>query len=102
MTDYPYLPAECRKGRCDHEPDRCLRFRSRRCESGQCTHARQNLLCAVNYPTTDSGATPNPMGCARCGIDQRGHAIQAAAGGTHTWQQPTQEQIKERMRGRRA
>jgi len=31
VTDYPHLPADCRKGRC--------------------THARQNLLCAVNYPT---------------------------------------------------
>lgn len=102
MTDYPYLPAGCRTGRCDHEPDRCLRYRSRRCESGECTHARQNLLCAVNYPTDSSEATPDPMGCARCGIAQRGHAIQAAADGTHTWQQPTQEQIKERMRARRA
>ncbi|GAA1431815.1 hypothetical protein GCM10009601_51600 [Streptomyces thermospinosisporus] len=57
MTDYPYLPVECRTGACDHDPDRCLRFRSRRCESGQCTHARQNLLCAVNYPTESSEAT---------------------------------------------
>ena len=54
MTEYPYLPPECRAGDCDHEPDRCLRFRSRRCESGQCTHARQTLLCAVNYPTERS------------------------------------------------
>jgi len=54
VTDFPYLPAECRNGHCDHEPDRCLRFRSRRCESGQCTHARQDLLCAVNYPTATS------------------------------------------------
>jgi hypothetical protein len=52
--EYPYLPAECRKGQCDHVPGRCLRFRSRRCDSGQCTHARQNLLCAVNYPTAPS------------------------------------------------
>lgn len=101
MTSYPYLPAECRNGNCDHDPDRCLRYRSRRCESGECQHASQNLLCAVDYPITDSEATLNPMGCARCGIDQRGHAIQAGADGTHTWQQPTQKQIKERMRARR-
>lgn len=45
---------------------------------------------------------PNPMGCARCGIDQRGHAIQASAGGSHTWQQPSLQQIRDRMRARRA
>jgi len=45
---------------------------------------------------------PNPMGCARCGIDQRGHAIQTGTDGSHTWQQPTQEQIKARMQARRA
>lgn len=44
----------------------------------------------------------NPMGCALCGIDQRGHAIQTGRSGTHTWQPPTQEQIKARMRARRA
>ncbi|WP_371099906.1 hypothetical protein [Streptomyces sp. PU_AKi4] len=46
--------------------------------------------------------TPNPMGCARCGIDRRGHAIQASADGTHTWQQPSQQQIKDRMLARRS
>jgi hypothetical protein len=45
--------------------------------------------------------TPNPMGCRLCGIDQLGHAIQAAADGSHTWQQPTQQQIKDRMTARR-
>lgn len=45
--------------------------------------------------------TPNPMGCARCGIDRRGHAIQAGSDGSHTWQAPTQQQIKERMLARR-
>ena len=45
---------------------------------------------------------PNPMGCRWCGIDQRGHARQHAASvGWHNWEQPTQEQIKERMRARR-
>jgi len=105
MSDYPYLPTECRKGHCDHAPDRCLRYRSRRCESGQCTHARQNLLCAVNYPTPSSGGTagmrvPNPNGCRRCGIDERVHAIQAGSDGSHTWERPTDEQIKQRMRDR--
>lgn len=44
---------------------------------------------------------PNPMGCAVCDIDQRGHGIQASADGTHTWQTPTTEQIKQRMNVRR-
>jgi hypothetical protein len=57
MNEYPHRPAECRQGRCDHEPDRCLRYRSRRCLSGECTHARQNLLCAVNYPAPSSTGT---------------------------------------------
>lgn len=47
-------------------------------------------------------AAPNPMGCRRCGIDEGGHAIQAGSGGSHTWEQPTPEQIKERMLARRA
>ncbi|TVZ96506.1 hypothetical protein [Streptomyces sp. BK340] len=47
-------------------------------------------------------SAPNPMGCARCGIDQRGHGIQAGADGSHTWEQPTPEQIKERMLARRS
>ncbi|MFF7142263.1 hypothetical protein ACFZB5_13575 [Streptomyces nodosus] len=45
--------------------------------------------------------TPNPMGCRHCGIDRRGHAIQAGTGGSHTWQQPSQQQIKDRMHARR-
>lgn len=51
VPGFPFLPADCRKGLCDHEPDRCVRYRSRRCLSGECTHGRQNLLCAVSYPT---------------------------------------------------
>lgn len=46
-------------------------------------------------------ATPNPMGCRKCGIDQRGHAIQAGSEGSHVWQRPTLQQIKERMLARR-
>lgn len=45
---------------------------------------------------------PNPDGCRICGIEQRGHAIQVGTDGSHTWQQPTQSQIKERMLARRA
>jgi hypothetical protein len=49
-----------------------------------------------------SPARPSsPMGCRLCGIEQRGHGIQATAGGSHTWQQPTSEQIKQRMLARR-
>ena len=44
---------------------------------------------------------PNPNGCGICGIDQRGHGIQVTADGSHTWEQPTQEQIKARMQDRR-
>lgn len=47
--------------------------------------------------------TPNPPGCRWCGIDQRTHARQwTAEAGWHTWTQPTQPQIKDRMRARRA
>jgi hypothetical protein len=42
------------------------------------------------------------MGCGRCGIDRRGHAIQAGSDGSHTWIKPTEQQIKDRMRARRA
>lgn len=41
-----------------------------------------------------------PNGCRRCGIERRGHAIQAGADGWHTWTQPTQQQIKARMLAR--
>ncbi|WP_446458604.1 hypothetical protein [Streptomyces rochei] len=54
MNDYPYLPAACRQGRCDHDAGRCFHYRSRRCESGECRHASQNLVCAVSYPPESS------------------------------------------------
>jgi len=48
-------------------------------------------------------ADPNPNGCRWCGIDQRGHARQwHDAAGWHTWEQPTQQQISDRMTARRA
>lgn len=47
--------------------------------------------------------TPNPMGCAACGIDRRSHGRQyTEAAGWHPWKPPTQKQIKERMAARRA
>lgn len=45
---------------------------------------------------------PPPSGCRWCGIEQRGHGIQAGASGSHTWEQPAQPQIKGRMLARRA
>ncbi|MEU8469556.1 hypothetical protein AB0F30_16810 [Streptomyces sp. NPDC029006] len=45
---------------------------------------------------------PNPMGCRWCGIDQRPHARQwKPPVGWHAWEQPTQQQIKDRMLARR-
>lgn len=44
----------------------------------------------------------NPMGCGLCGIDQRGHAIQVGADGSHAWTRPTEQQVKDRMLARRA
>jgi hypothetical protein len=42
------------------------------------------------------------MGCRLCGIEQRGHAQQWKAPiGWHKWEQPTQQQIKQRMQARR-
>ncbi|CAM5394507.1 hypothetical protein STENM36S_06382 [Streptomyces tendae] len=57
MNEYPYLPPACKQDRCNHEAGQCLRYRSRRCLSGECTHAGQNLLCAVNYPTQSTAAS---------------------------------------------
>ncbi|GAA1431818.1 hypothetical protein GCM10009601_51610 [Streptomyces thermospinosisporus] len=46
---------------------------------------------------------PNPSGCRWCDLDERGHARQwKPPVGWHKWEQPTQEQVKERMRVRRA
>lgn len=45
---------------------------------------------------------PAPNGCRLCGIERRGHAIQAGADGSHTWTAPTQQQLKTRMLARRA
>ncbi|WP_179894211.1 hypothetical protein [Streptomyces sp. or20] len=46
--------------------------------------------------------TPSPNACQHCGIDPRTHARQwTPDAGWHTWEQPTQAQIKTRMRARR-
>jgi len=45
----------------------------------------------------------SPNGCTHCGIEKQGHAQQWLPGpGWHTWTEPTQDQIKARMRARRA
>lgn len=47
--------------------------------------------------------TPEPMGCAACGINRRGHGRQyTKAAGWHAWQKPSQQQVKARMQDRRA
>lgn len=61
-------------------------------------------VTAFSQPVRDMlrGAfTPN--GCAWCGIEKRKHGRQHTekGGGWHTWVQPTQQQIKDRMRARR-
>jgi hypothetical protein len=44
----------------------------------------------------------NPSGCRWCGIDQRKHARRwKSPAGWHQWEQPTQQQIKDRMNARR-
>lgn len=42
-----------------------------------------------------------PNGCRLCGIGRDIHAIQVGRNGSHTWIQPTQQQIKDRMLMRR-
>lgn len=42
------------------------------------------------------------FGCAQCGIDERSHGMEATSEGIHTWQKPSQQQIKGRMLARRA
>jgi hypothetical protein len=45
---------------------------------------------------------PNPNGCRHCGIGERGHGRQyTEPTGWHQWQQPTPQQVKNRMRARR-
>jgi hypothetical protein len=45
----------------------------------------------------------NPNGCRWCGIDRRPHFQQwKPPVGWHQWEQPTQQQIKDRMLARRA
>ncbi|MFJ8677268.1 hypothetical protein [Streptomyces sp. NPDC093589] len=47
-------------------------------------------------------AQAGPNGCRWCGIDKRPHSQQwTPDAGWHPWEQPTQDQIKTRMRDRR-
>ncbi|MFB8772154.1 hypothetical protein [Streptomyces broussonetiae] len=49
------------------------------------------------------GRPPTPFGCRWCGAEQRGHGRRSLRGQSpHTWEQPTQAQIKARMLARRA
>lgn len=46
--------------------------------------------------------TPASNACRHCGINERDHMQRWTTGiGWHTWTQPTQQQIKNRMRDRR-
>ncbi|MFF8422869.1 hypothetical protein [Streptomyces sp. NPDC015680] len=46
---------------------------------------------------------PSPSSCRHCGLDEREHMQRWKTGaGWHTWTPPTQDQIKQRMRDRRA
>ncbi|RAJ53778.1 hypothetical protein K388_05565 [Streptomyces sp. KhCrAH-43] len=48
-------------------------------------------------------STPSPNGCRHCGLDLREHMQRWKPGaGRHQWTPPTQDQIKTRMRVRRA
>ncbi|WP_326779664.1 hypothetical protein OG481_01885 [Streptomyces longwoodensis] len=49
------------------------------------------------------GTPPTPNGCRWCGRDERSHGCwYMPRRGFHTWEQPTQAQIKARMLARRA
>jgi hypothetical protein len=44
-----------------------------------------------------------PYGCALCGTARRGHGRRSISGaGTHAWERPSDEQVKDRMLARRA
>lgn len=55
--------------------------------------------------TMDDGSDlhiPAPSGCRWCGVDEREHMQRwKPPVGWHTWEPPTQEQRKERMKARR-
>jgi hypothetical protein len=51
---------------------------------------------------TGTRANAEPSACGRCGIPKGEHWLQVTATGVHAYEQPTQQQIKDRMRARRA
>lgn len=54
-------------------------------------------------PAEERQAEADPSGCRWCGVPEREHLQRwKKPVGWHTWEQPTQEQIKERMHARRA
>lgn len=59
MTGKPptYLRPECKAGTCNCTPGGHMFRRSRRCDSGECTHAAHGLHCGEWRPTTTKGGT---------------------------------------------
>lgn len=55
---YRFLPRECKAGTCDHEPGRCIRYRSHQCLSGECGHGAQDLVCGASH--VEQPAPPAP------------------------------------------
>ena len=58
---YRYFPPKCQKRECDHDQGRCIRYRSRQCLSGECTHASRGLMCGVNYELAPPRPQPAPV-----------------------------------------
>lgn len=53
----------------------------------------------IRYP---DGTAPTPSGCRWCGTEQGGHGRRWIPGkDMHSWEQPTQQQVKARMLARR-
>lgn len=91
MTDYPVLPRGCQNGTCGHDPGKCIRYRSARCLSGECTHAASNLMCGTTAEADQDDYPP----CGKCGKSPADHLGWAQG---HLWirrmnhQQPAEVQ----------
>lgn len=44
---FRFLPPRCKSGHCDCTEGRHFLYRSRSCYQGTCSHASQNMHCAV-------------------------------------------------------